>query len=52
LKSESIKNVASALAFSTMSYYHGNESGQTPGTLPASGPWSWWEAGALFGQVG
>ncbi len=34
-----------------MSYYNGNESGQTPGLLPAEGQWSWWEAGALFGQV-
>lgn len=34
-----------------MKYYNGNESGQTPGLLPASGQWSWWEAGALLGQV-
>ncbi len=27
-----------------MSYYHGNESGQIPGTLEGT----WWEAGAMF----
>jgi len=30
-----------------MSYYVGNETGQTPGLLPA--PYYWWEAGAMFG---
>jgi len=27
-----------------MSYYNGNQSGQTPGTLPGT----WWEGGAMF----
>ncbi|CAK43770.1 uncharacterized protein An01g06500 [Aspergillus niger] len=31
-------------AFNMMSYYHGNESGQTPGKLPDT----WWEGGAMF----
>jgi len=48
---DSIQNASTALAYSTMKWYSGNESGQTPGLLPASGPWSWWEAGALMGQV-
>lgn len=29
-----------------MTYYHGNETGQTVGNLPA--PYYWWEAGAMF----
>jgi len=48
---DSIRNASTILAYSTMKWYNGNESGQTPGLLPASGPWSWWEAGALMGQV-
>lgn len=32
-----------------MTYYQGNQSGQIPGILP--GPYYWWEAGAMFGQV-
>ena len=32
-----------------MTYYAGNETGQTPGILPQ--PYYWWEAGALFGQM-
>lgn len=30
-------------------YYHGNESGQTPGVL--GDPYYWWEAGAMFGAL-
>ena len=30
-------------------YYHGNESGGTPGILPQ--PYYWWEAGAMFGSL-
>lgn len=37
-----------------MSYYHGNETGQTPGILPGpppNGPYYWWHAGALWGTM-
>ncbi|KAI0544626.1 glycoside hydrolase family 76 protein [Xylaria curta] len=45
---------AKTLAYDLMSYYHGNESGQTPGILPGpppAGPYYWWEAGALWGTM-
>ncbi|KAJ4403634.1 hypothetical protein N0V82_010623 [Gnomoniopsis sp. IMI 355080] len=32
-----------------MSFYHGNEPGQTPGLLPL--PYYWWEGGALMGAL-
>lgn len=32
-----------------MSYYVGNQYGQTPGILP--GPYYWWEAGAMWGAM-
>ncbi|RAL02471.1 glycoside hydrolase family 76 protein [Aspergillus ibericus CBS 121593] len=41
---QSIKNAARTTAYNMMSYYHGNESGQTPGKLPDT----WWEGGAMF----
>lgn len=37
-----------------MTYYHGNESGQTPGILPGpppAGDYYWWEGGALWGAM-
>lgn len=37
-----------------MSYYHGNETGQTPGILPGpppAGDYYWWEAGAMWGTL-
>jgi mannan endo-1,6-alpha-mannosidase len=37
-----------------MQYYHGNESGQTPGILPGpppAGDYYWWEAGAMWGTL-
>lgn len=37
-----------------MTYYIGNESGQTPGYLPGSGTadgYYWWEGGAMFGSL-
>jgi mannan endo-1,6-alpha-mannosidase len=37
-----------------MSYYKGNESGQTPGILPGpppGGDYYWWEAGAMWGTM-
>ncbi|KAL8873158.1 MAG: hypothetical protein Q9174_001327 [Haloplaca sp. 1 TL-2023] len=44
--SESIKNAAALLAHNAMTYYKGNETGQTPGLLVD--PYYWWEAGAMF----
>jgi mannan endo-1,6-alpha-mannosidase len=32
-----------------MTFYNGNQSGQTPGYLPS--PYYWWEAGAMFGSL-
>ena len=32
-----------------MTFYSGNLPGNTPGLLP--GPYYWWEAGAMFGQL-
>jgi mannan endo-1,6-alpha-mannosidase len=52
---DSIKSVTSSLAYDMMSFYHGNESGGTPGLLP--GPcasvecYYWWEAGAMFAAM-
>lgn len=47
--SSSLKSVASSIAYGTMKYYHGNETGGTPGTLPE--PYYWWEAGEVFGAM-
>ena len=38
------------MAFSLVSYYSGNESGQTPGVLP-NPPYYWWEAGGMFNSL-
>jgi mannan endo-1,6-alpha-mannosidase len=52
---DSIKSVTSTIAYDMMTYYTGNQSGQTPGLLP--GPcasdlcYYWWEAGAMFGSL-
>ncbi|KAB8264335.1 glycoside hydrolase [Aspergillus pseudonomiae] len=40
----SLKEAASTAARGMLKYYHGNEPGQTPGTLDNT----WWEAGAMF----
>ncbi|TVY56359.1 Mannan endo-1,6-alpha-mannosidase DCW1, partial [Lachnellula cervina] len=58
-KSDSIKSVASTIAFDMMTYYKGNLSGQTPGLLPGPPPdptvtnagYFWWETGAMFGSL-
>jgi mannan endo-1,6-alpha-mannosidase len=42
----SINNAAGQVAYGMMKYYHGNETGQTPGLLPQ--PYYWWETGAMF----
>lgn len=49
-----IKSTAAQIAYDTMSYYKGNQSGQTPGILPGpppAGDYYWWEAGALWGAM-
>ncbi|CAN8100143.1 unnamed protein product [Discula destructiva] len=46
---ESVKSVASDMADDMMSFYNGNEPGQTPGLLPL--PYYWWEGGALMGAL-
>lgn len=41
-----IKKTASTVAWDMLQYYHGNESGQTPGILPGpppAGDYYWWE---------
>ncbi|POS75999.1 glycosyl hydrolase family 76 [Diaporthe helianthi] len=51
---DDIKKTAASLAYDTMSYYKGNQSGQTPGILPGpppAGDYYWWEAGALWGAM-
>lgn len=49
-----MKSTAAKLAYDTMAYYKGNQSGQTPGILPGpppAGDYYWWEAGALWGAM-
>lgn len=51
---DDIRKSASTLAFDLISYYHGNETGQTPGILPGpppAGDYYWWEAGAMWGAM-
>ncbi|KAK5632168.1 hypothetical protein RRF57_007882 [Xylaria bambusicola] len=51
---DDILSSAKTLAYDLMSYYHGNESGQTPGILPGpppAGDYYWWEGGALWGTM-
>lgn len=43
---ESIKKAASTVAYDLMSFYTGNNTGDTPGNLPD--PYYWWEAGAML----
>jgi len=47
---ESVKRAASMVAYDLVSYYKGNESGQTPGKLPEP-PYYWWESGAMWGSL-
>ncbi|KAL7621135.1 hypothetical protein AAE478_008451 [Parahypoxylon ruwenzoriense] len=46
---DSIKNVAKQMAQDLVSFYSGNQPGQTPGLLPQ--PYYWWEAGAFMGAM-
>ncbi|KAH7325758.1 family 76 glycoside hydrolase [Stachybotrys elegans] len=51
---DEIKRTASAIAWDLLQYYHGNETGQTPGILPGpppAGDYYWWEAGAMWGTL-
>ncbi|KUI74404.1 Mannan endo-1,6-alpha-mannosidase DCW1 [Cytospora mali] len=51
---DDIKRSAAQLAYDTMVYYKGNQSGQTPGILPGpppAGDYYWWEGGALWGTM-
>ncbi|KEZ38781.1 Mannan endo-1,6-alpha-mannosidase [Scedosporium apiospermum] len=51
---DEIRASARTLAYDTMLYYHGNETGQTPGILPGpppGGDYYWWEGGALWGTM-
>ena len=43
---DSIKKAAGTVAYDLMSYYTGNNTGDTPGNLPD--PYYWWEAGAMY----
>ncbi|KAJ5779934.1 Mannan endo-1-6-alpha-mannosidase DCW1 [Penicillium paradoxum] len=46
---DSIKSAASTVAYDLLSFYSGNNTGDTPGNLPD--PYYWWEAGAFFGAL-
>lgn len=49
-----IKKTASTVVWDLLQYYHGNETGQTPGILPGPPPmgdYYWWEAGAMWGTL-
>ncbi|KAK3940895.1 glycosyl hydrolase family 76-domain-containing protein [Diplogelasinospora grovesii] len=52
--SSSIKSAAQLVSHNLMTYYVGNQSGNTPGILPGpppAGPYYWWEAGAMWGTL-
>lgn len=46
---DSIKTIAKQMAQDLVSFYDGNEPGQTPGLLPQ--PYYWWEGGAFMGAL-
>lgn len=51
---DAIKKSASQLAWDLLQYYHGNETGATPGILPGpppAGDYYWWEGGAMWGTL-
>ncbi|KAK9473640.1 glycosyl hydrolase family 76-domain-containing protein [Dipodascopsis tothii] len=49
LTAASIKAAAATVASGLMNYYHGNESGYTPGVF--TGGYYWWESGAAWGSM-
>ncbi|KAK7208637.1 glycosyl hydrolase family 76-domain-containing protein [Myxozyma melibiosi] len=46
---DSIISACATIASGLMNYYHGNESGYTPGIF--SGDYYWWESGAAWGSL-
>ncbi|KAJ6437413.1 glycosylhydrolase family 76-2 protein [Purpureocillium lavendulum] len=51
---DAIRKSAGLLAWDMLQYYHGNESGGTPGILPGpppAGDYYWWEGGAMWGTL-
>ncbi|KAK4159287.1 putative mannan endo-1,6-alpha-mannosidase precursor [Cladorrhinum sp. PSN259] len=51
---DSIKAAAKTVAANLMTYYKGDQPGETPGILPGPPPhgaYYWWEAGALWGTL-
>ncbi|CCC09589.1 unnamed protein product [Sordaria macrospora k-hell] len=53
---DNIRASAKTLAYDTMLFYKGNQSGEIPGILPGppsdgKGDYYWWEGGALMGTV-
>ncbi|KAF6804889.1 glycosyl hydrolase family 76 [Colletotrichum musicola] len=51
---DDIRTTAKGLAHDLVSFYHGNETGQTPGILPGpppAGDYYWWEGGAMWGTL-
>ncbi|KAJ9144059.1 Mannan endo-1,6-alpha-mannosidase [Pleurostoma richardsiae] len=50
----SIRYAASIVAYDLLTFYHGNESGMTPGILPGpppDGDYYWWQGGAMWGTL-
>ena len=43
---DSIRKAAGTVAFDLMTYYTGNQTGDTPGNLPD--PYYWWDCGAML----
>ncbi|KAK5170154.1 uncharacterized protein LTR77_004739 [Saxophila tyrrhenica] len=48
---DSIKNAASEIAHDMMTWYIGNQTGQTPGILVPVDVYYWWLAGAMMGTL-
>ncbi|TAQ90349.1 hypothetical protein B7494_g1336 [Chlorociboria aeruginascens] len=49
---DSIKHAAGQIAYTMMTYYKGNQSGQIPGLLPiVPEHYFWWECGAMMGSL-
>ncbi|KAF7541221.1 hypothetical protein G7Z17_g12000 [Cylindrodendrum hubeiense] len=46
---QSVKTIAKSMVADLMSFYDGDQPGNTPGLLPD--PYYWWEAGAMMGTL-